>query len=88
MNTPTLPPQFIAYWHRLQQFLRHRGTKAAYRALVSQWRGGAEIPGYANIESANADQLPPGWSYRNLLKYRPSREQLFAARARRIQGSN
>lgn len=72
-----LHPEFIAFW---QGLCKQNGRKCrpAYREFLRRFRAGACIPGLpATLSRA---ELPYGFSYDNLIRYRPSEFELTAAR--------
>jgi hypothetical protein len=72
-----LDDEFIAYWQGLcQQF--GRKCKPAHRELLRQYRAGLPIPGVPLL--GRSTQCPAGFSYDNLIRYRPSDFELAAAR--------
>lgn len=73
-----LPAEFVAYWRSLCE-RNQRKCKPAYRALVAAWRSGMQIPGYeGSIEPRN--ELPRGWDYSNLMRYKPTKLELAVMR--------
>ena len=72
-----LDREFIAYWHALCQ-QNGRKCAPAYRELVRQFKRGDMIPGID--ATVDRRQLPPGFSYDNLNKHRPTKFELAAAR--------
>lgn len=85
MNPQPLPPEFIAFWRDLCA-KHHRTTKSAHQYLQHLWRTGCSIPGYGTwpvwfavkypdrAVPATCVDHPRGWSYCNLMKYRPTKE--------------
>jgi hypothetical protein len=76
-----VPDVFCEFWKTLCQE-NARKCRPAYRKLVGMWRSGAEIPGYEGWNGSRAD-LPKGWTYRNLMRYQPTKFELTAARVGR-----
>ncbi len=93
----TLPAEFIEHWKsRCER--NQRASRPAWRALITDWRAGIEIPGYPRQTGPAAGLLPPasspwppaeiaglprGWTYRNLLRYAPTPfERIVARRGR------
>jgi hypothetical protein len=70
-------PEFIAWW---QGLCKQNGRKCApaYRQFVRQYKAGHPIPGLDPAQPR--DHLPPGCSYDNLMRHRPSDFELAAAR--------
>lgn len=86
-----LPPEFVAEWQK-RCMANQRKMKPAYRELIRDWRRGESIPGYGvwqeywsaarpgiTFLSCPTD-LPSGWTYENLWRYRPTKGELAAAR--------
>lgn len=88
-----LPQSFLDFWLELRlQFQREQTGKAAHAALIArwrQWRGGDEaraIPGYDAAPPADPyTGEPAGWSYANLMNYKP--KALEAAAMRQGRGA-
>lgn len=74
-----LPSVFIEHWKSLTED-RQRKSKAAWQQLVADWHSGKVIPGYEHIPSSQRRELPPGWSYENLMRNKPSKAELDAVR--------
>lgn len=79
-----LPPAFVEFWRGLCE-RNQRKCKPAYRELLRQWNRGERIPGYekeplGQPASDPRTGYPEGWSYRNLLEYKPTKAELAAAR--------
>jgi len=81
---PTLPPEFVEYWKSLVDE-NHRKIKPAWRKLLRLWQAGESVPGYGNwtewflaafpgrpLPRTCPPDLPAGWSYRNLMRFKPS----------------
>ncbi|MEK9753261.1 MAG: hypothetical protein VW338_08635 [Rhodospirillaceae bacterium] len=88
MNTDkaTLPAATIQHWKSLCE-RNQRKCKPAHRALIRQWvlwRNGditQAVPGYKVPPAPEpATGLPSGWTYKNLIRHRPSNFELTAAR--------
>jgi len=75
-----LDREFIAYW---QGLCKQNGRKClpAYREFVRQFKAGEQIPGID--VTVCRQKLPPGYSYDNLMRFRPSDFELKAARVGR-----
>ncbi len=82
-------PAFIDFWRSVMEIYQGRDDtgQAAHRALVRQleaWEHGdasKHIPGYDLPPARDAfTLLPPGWSYENLMKYKPGPDELAAAK--------
>ena len=72
-----LSDEFKNYWQGLcKQY--GRKCKAAHRQFLREFKSGAPIPGIDATVSRRS--LPPGYSYDNLIRYRPSDFELTAAR--------
>jgi len=72
-----LDREFIAYWQGLcKQY--GRKCKAAHRHFLRDFRAGVAIPGIEATVSRKT--IPLGFSYDNLIRYRPSTFELTAAR--------
>lgn len=82
-----LPFAFVEYWKGIQQkYQRETTGRAARDELLSRWKAGRPIPGYA--ERPEADPMtgaPMGWSLTNLLRpqYRLNPYEAKAARVGR-----
>ena len=72
-----LPEDLVLHWQRLC-VENQRKCKPAYRKLVRDFLAGATIPGVA--EGTPRHELPPGWSYENLMRHKPTAYQLKAIR--------
>jgi|ERR1035437_28937 hypothetical protein len=72
-----LDREFIAYW---QGLCKQNGRKCApaYREFVRQFKSGTVIPGID--VTVCRKQLPLGYGYDNLMRYRPTDFELTAAR--------
>jgi hypothetical protein len=72
-----LDPELIEFWKTLCE---QNGRKflTAHRALVRMWRSGQHLPGVDN--SLSRQTLPPGLSYENLMRYRPSQFEITSTR--------
>jgi hypothetical protein len=84
----SLPNEFIAFWKELCE-LNQRKCRPAYRFLVRGYqkrrfvmrnRVLTNCPGYAAWPLAEANGLPAGWSYRNLMEHQPSKFERVAMR--------
>jgi hypothetical protein len=87
------PALFVEYWKGLQESYQ-RNSRAAYRELIRRYRNGDQIPGIGNWRNVWMDSvggrppekcpmnppLPQGWGERNLMRYRPTKFELTAAR--------
>ncbi|HBJ87120.1 MAG TPA: hypothetical protein DDZ88_25325 [Verrucomicrobiales bacterium] len=72
-----LSPEFIEYWKSLCQS-NGRKCRPAYREFLRQFRAGHLIPG---IEPGTPRHtLPTGYTYANLIRHKPTRFELAAAR--------
>ena len=87
-----LPAEFVEHWKSLCE-RNQRKCRPAYVKLCHAWRTGESIPGYGTWREwfrkeydamppdvSSAPVLPKGWSYRNLMRFRPSKVELKAAR--------
>lgn len=72
-----LEPEFIVFW---QGLCKQNGRKCrpAYREFLRRYFAGEAIPGLPNI--GRTSKCPLGYSYDNLIRYRPSDFELTAAR--------
>lgn len=73
-----LPAEFVEFWRSLCE-RNQRKCKPAYRALVAAWRSGQQIPGYEG-STENRNELPRGWDYSNLMRYKPTKLELAVMR--------
>lgn len=91
-DSSDLPEEFLNYWRALCESNK-RKCRPGYRRLLSIWRSGEPVPGYGTwreywtargmIISENdlcPPDLPSGWSYGNLMRYRPDDADLTLAR--------
>jgi len=82
-----LPPDFIEFWKALVDE-NHRKCRPARRKLVRMWQAGESIPGYGTwqewflrenegrpLPPACPPDLPDGWSYRNLMRFQPTKAE-------------
>ncbi len=76
---PALPPDFLDFWKTLCE-RNQRKSRPAWRALIAEWKRGAEIPGYPERTPAGLNGIPDGWGYRNLMRYAPTPYELAVAR--------
>lgn len=83
----SLPEAFIEYWKACCE-RNQRKSRPAHRALIEEWRSGAQIPGYETRPAAGIGGIPDGWSYRNLMKYAPTPYELGVARIGRSAAAN
>lgn len=87
-----LPEEFVEHWKGLCE-RNQRKCRPAYVKLCHAWRTGESIPGYGTWREwfrkeydamppdvCSAPIIPKGWSYRNLMRFRPSKVELKAAR--------
>jgi hypothetical protein len=72
-----LDSQFIEWWKKLCQE-NGRKCRPAYREFVRRFKDGTAIPGLPPGMPRNA--LPLGFTYCNLIRYKPTRFELTAAR--------
>lgn len=72
-----LPPETILYWQQLCGG-NQRKCRPAYRKLIEAWRAGKEIPGFP--KDAPRHVIPPGLSYQNLMRHKPTKFETVAAR--------
>jgi hypothetical protein len=84
-----LPHDFLEHWRGLlEKYQRDTTGRAAHRDLIRAWRAGEPIPGYSSRPQPEpCTGIPAGWSYRNLLRYKPSPIQLKGARIGRSAAS-
>lgn len=86
------PAEFISFWQSLIDE-NHRKIKPAWRKLIRLWRAGEAIPGYgrwtewflathpgAFMPQTCPPDLPQGWTYKNLSRYRPEPAELTLTR--------
>jgi len=74
-----LPPEFVEFWRGLCE-QNQRATKPAWRALQRKWRDRSEaIPGYG-FRRPQSHDLPEGWTYSNLCRFKPTKFELLARR--------
>ncbi len=93
-NTPGgQPAAFVEFWKGLQESYQ-RNSRAAYRELIRRYRNGDQIPGVGSWRNVWIDKsgtrppdtcpmnppLPDGWTERNLMRYKPTKFELTAAR--------
>lgn len=79
-NSTELPEAFIAHWKKLCEE-NNRKCEPAWRELIRQWKRGDKMPGYEFSPAPDpVTHVPVGWSYRNLMRYKPSRFELCAMR--------
>jgi hypothetical protein len=65
----SLPKKFKAFWRWLYERNDNKRTRAYYQ-LLTIWRQGVQIPGYADRpESKPGFALPMGWGYGNLVQH-------------------
>lgn len=57
----------VEFLRRVESYQRNGGA-AAYAGLVSDWKDGKPIPGYPDASAYDRANLPPGWSYQNLMR--------------------
>ena len=74
-----LPAEFIEFWKSLCE-KNQRNSRPAHRELIRRWEAGMDIPGYADLPSAEMNGLPRGWTYRNLMRHAPTKFELTARR--------
>ena len=74
----TLPAEFLEYWKSLCE-RNQRKCRPAYRELLRLYQAGENIPGYG-CKDSNVHEIPAGWSYGNLMRFKPSRFELTARR--------
>ena len=79
MENERLPPAFIEHWRALCEKYQ-RKCKPAWRELIRNWQSGRSIPGYRKSPPAELNDLPKGWSYRNLMRHKPTKFELSARR--------
>jgi hypothetical protein len=72
-----LPDDFTDWWKKLCE-QNGRKCKPAYREFCRRWKAGEPIPGLDN--TLPRYELPPGTSYDNLIRFRPTKFELTAAR--------
>jgi hypothetical protein len=72
-----LDPDFIEYWKKLCE-QNTRKFRPAYREFVRQYKSGAPIPGLP--PGISRKSLPPGFSYDNLLRHKPTPFETAATR--------
>lgn len=73
-----LPPEFVQFWKGFAE-RNQRKCKPAYRALLNHWRNGGEVPGYEG-SAIPRTEIPPGWTYQNLMRHKPSKFELSTMR--------
>jgi len=89
-----LPAEFVEYWKGLHNENKRSGRQA-HDKLVRLWRQGEKIPGYGHWWTWHRSEfpqmpkrqtcppdLPPGWSYENLMRpqYKPDTTETSLAR--------
>lgn len=67
---PALSDTAVTEWHR-RMLENQRNSKAAWRKLTRDYRSGVNIPGIPESWDRSGP-MPPGWSYSNLMKRKPS----------------
>lgn len=72
-----LSAELIEHWQRLC-VENQRKCRPAYRKLCRDFHAGAPIPGVP--ECTPRHELPPGWSYENLMRHKPTAYQLKSIR--------
>lgn len=75
--------EFIAFWQELCE-KHNRSCRSAWQDLLLMWKGGVQIPGYADCNGLPpADPrtgLPKSWTYETLMKFAPESQELVLAR--------
>lgn len=89
-NVHPLPKDFVEFWRGLlERNQRNTSGMKAHRELIRLWRSGQSIPGYPTSPAPDPHTgIPEGWSYRTLIKLKPSRFELTAARIGRSAASH
>jgi hypothetical protein len=80
-----LDPDFVEWWKKLC-LENGRKCKPAYREFVRRFRAGEPIEGMEPGVSRHS--LPMGYTYANLIRYKPSKFELAAARIGRSAASS
>lgn len=80
-----LSPDFIAWWKTLC-LQNARKCRPAYREFVRRFKSGAPIPGLE--PGVPRDTLPPGCTYSNLIRHKPTPFELAASRIGRGAASD
>lgn len=81
-ETVTSRRAFMDFWFELVA-KHNRSTRSAWSDLVMLWKSNVEIPGYQDMGGhppAGPDGYPDGWSYKNLIRHKPSRNELTLSR--------
>lgn len=73
-----LHPDFIEWWKKLC-LENQRKCSPAYRKFFEHFRAGDPIPG-VGPEITRCSVLPDGYSYRNLMRFAPTKFEISAAR--------
>jgi hypothetical protein len=81
-----LPDVFIGYWKGLCEG-NQRKCRPAWRKLIRDWKAGKPVPGYDITPRPEINGLPRGWSYGNLMRFKPSKFELVLARQGPIAAS-
>lgn len=72
-----LDDEFTDWWKKMCE-QNGRKCKPAYREFVRRWKAGEHLPGLDNTLPRH--ELPPGTSYDNLIRFKPTKFELTAAR--------
>lgn len=80
-----LPAEFIAEWRR-RSVGNQRKFRPAYQDLVRDFFAGKPIPGVP--DDAPRDRLPDGWSYTNLMRFKPTSFEVTAFRIGRTAAAD
>lgn len=80
-----LDPEFIEWWKQLCQE-NGRKCKPAFRKFVRAFHAGEIIPGVP--QGTSRAQLPRGYTYANLIRFKPTKFEQAAARIGRSASAN
>ena len=72
-----LDVEFVDWWKKLCE-QNGRKCRPAHREFIRRWRAGEHLPGVDNTLPRH--ELPPGTSYDNLMRFRPTKFELTASR--------
>jgi hypothetical protein len=75
----TVPQDLWEFFRALCE-TEQRSCQQAWNKIVTMWRAGMTIPGYAVSPPAGVSGLPDGWSYANAMRHAPSKYDLTVSR--------
>ncbi|MDE2099090.1 MAG: hypothetical protein KGL39_17685 [Patescibacteria group bacterium] len=84
-ETAGVSPEFAEWWKQLCQ-QEGRVFKSAYKEFLRRFKAGEMIPGLP--PATERHRLPRGFSYDNLIRYRPTEFETAAARRGRFAASD